>query len=81
MQQASQQVTTINSLTGDVTYVAGYSGTTIITASAAGCNGPKTATHTVTVTATVGTPVFSLGATSTRCQAAGYSNIYCHCDN
>jgi len=62
---------TINSTTGDVTYVAGYSGTTIITASAAGCNGPLTATHTVTVTPTVGTPVFTLGATSTRCQAAG----------
>ena len=61
----------INSSTGDVTYAAGWSGTTIITASAAGCNGPKTSNHTVTVTATVGTPVFTLGATSTRCQAAG----------
>ena len=62
---------TIDAASGDVTYVAGYSGTTIITASAAGCNGTKTATHTVTVTATVGTPIFTLGATSTRCQAAG----------
>ncbi|MBA4410527.1 MAG: hypothetical protein C0397_14030 [Odoribacter sp.] len=35
--------------TGAVTYAAGWSGTTTITASAAGCNGPKTATHTVTV--------------------------------
>ena len=61
---------TINSSTGDVTYVAGWSGTSTITASAAGCNGPRTATHTVTVTPTVGTPVFTLGATSTRCQAA-----------
>ena len=60
----------INSSTGDVTYAAGWSGTTIITASAAGCNGPKTSTHTVTVTATVGTPVFTLGATSTRCQGS-----------
>jgi uncharacterized repeat protein (TIGR01451 family) len=62
---------TINSSTGDVTFAAGWSGTTTITASAAGCNGPKTATHIVTVTPTVGTPVFALGATSVRCQAAG----------
>ncbi|MBK8608723.1 MAG: T9SS type A sorting domain-containing protein [Chitinophagaceae bacterium] len=60
----------INASTGLVTYAAGWSGTTIITASAAGCNGPKTATHTVTITPTVGTPVFVLGATSTRCQGA-----------
>ncbi|MCM0664802.1 gliding motility-associated C-terminal domain-containing protein [Flavobacterium tyrosinilyticum] len=39
---------TINSTTGAVTYVAGWSGTTTITASAAGCNGPVTTTHTVT---------------------------------
>jgi len=62
---------TINASTGDVTYVAGWSGTSIITASAAGCGGPSTATHTVTVTPTVGTPTFTLGATSTRCQGAG----------
>src|SRR5258706_6886874 len=59
---------TINASTGDVTYVAGWSGTTTITATAAGCNGPKTATHTVTVNGFVGTPVFVLGASSTRCQ-------------
>ena len=63
----------INSATGEVTYAAGWSGTTVITASAAGCGGPKTATHTVTITPTVGTPVFSLGATSTRCQ--GNANV------
>ena len=57
--------------TGALTYAAGWSGTSIITASAAGCNGPKTAIHTVTITPTVGTPVFTLGATSTRCQGAG----------
>ena len=57
--------------TGAVTYVAGWSGTSTITASAAGCNGPKTATHTVTITPTVGTPVFTSGVTSTRCQGAG----------
>jgi Bacterial Ig domain len=61
----------IVSTTGVVTWTAGFSGTATITASAAGCNGPKTATHTVTVTPTVGTPVFTLGATSTRCQGAG----------
>ncbi|MBK7434521.1 MAG: hypothetical protein IPI66_11910 [Chitinophagaceae bacterium] len=61
----------INTATGEVTFVAGWSGTSIITASAAGCSGPKTATHTVTITPTVGTPSFTLGATSTRCQGAG----------
>ena len=61
----------INTTTGEVTYAASWSGTTTITASATGCGGPKTANHTVTVTPTVGTPVFTLGATSTRCQAAG----------
>ena len=60
----------IVSTTGNVTFVAGWSGTSVITASAAGCNGPASAIQTVTVTATVGTPVFSLGATSTRCQGA-----------
>ena len=61
----------INAATGAVTYVAGWSGTSIITATAAGCNGPQTATHTVTINPTVGTPVFTLGASSTRCQGAG----------
>ncbi|NEW82363.1 MAG: hypothetical protein GZ094_08365 [Mariniphaga sp.] len=57
--------------TGAVTYVAGWSGTSVITVSAAGCNGPKIATHTVTITPTVGTPVFTLSATSNRCRGAG----------
>ncbi|MEP7164571.1 MAG: Ig-like domain-containing protein [Ferruginibacter sp.] len=61
----------INAASGDLNYGAGWSGTSVITASATGCNGPITATHTVTVTPTVGTPAFSLGNTSTRCQAAG----------
>ncbi len=65
---------TINASTGDVTYVAGWTGSTTITATATGCSGPKTATHTVTITPTVGTPVFSLGATTTRCQSAGTVN-------
>jgi len=61
----------IISTTGNVAFAAGWSGTSAITASAAGCNGPLSATHTVTITATVGTPVFSLGATSIRCQGGG----------
>ena len=61
----------INSSTGLVTYAASWSGTTTVTATAAGCNGPKTNFHTVTITANVGNPVFTLGATSTRCQGAG----------
>jgi hypothetical protein len=35
--------------TGAVTYVATWNGTSIITASASGCNGPMTANHTVTI--------------------------------
>ncbi len=42
---------TINASTGAVTYVAGWSGTSTITATAAGCT-PMTATHTVTTSAT-----------------------------
>ncbi len=61
----------INSTTGDVTYDASWSGTSVITATATGCGGPKTANHTVTITPSVGTPVFSSGATSTRCQGTG----------
>jgi len=62
---------TINSFTGAVIYVGTWSGTSSITASAAGCNGPKTTIHIVTITPTVGTPVFTLGTTSSRCQGAG----------
>ena len=40
---------TINATTGNVTYTATWSGTSVITVSAAGCGGPKTATHTVTI--------------------------------
>ncbi|MBK9486069.1 MAG: T9SS type A sorting domain-containing protein [Chitinophagaceae bacterium] len=62
---------TINSLTGVVLFEAGWSGITTITATAYGCNGPTSAVHTVTITPTVGTPVFTLGETSTRCQGTG----------
>jgi gliding motility-associated-like protein len=39
----------IDAVTGEVTFIALWSGTTTITASAAGCNGPATANHDVTV--------------------------------
>ena len=60
----------INATSGIVTWSSSYSGTATITATAAGCNGPTSATHTVTITPTVGTPVFDLGSSSTRCKAA-----------
>lgn len=62
---------TINAATGQVTYTAGWTGTSIISATATGCNGPTNANHTVTITPSVGTPIFILGASSTRCQGAG----------
>ncbi len=62
---------TINSATGEVTYDPTFVGTSIVTATASGCAGPLTATHTVTVNANVGTVSFTLGATSQRCSAAG----------
>ena len=62
---------TIDASTGEVTYVGGYAGTSIITATATGCGAPRTANHTVTVTPGVATPSFSSGATSSRCQAGG----------
>ena len=56
----------ISTITGTVTYAAGWAGASTITATATGCNGPTTAIHSVTITPTVGTPVFTLGATSSR---------------
>ena len=61
---------TINSTTGVVTFSAAWSGTSTITATAVGCNGPRTANHIITTTSTVGTPVFDLGSNSSRCQEA-----------
>ena len=72
---------TINAVTGTVTYVAGWSGTSIITAEAEGCNGPKLSTHTVTITPTVGTPVFSLGAMTVRCQGASTQTFTANATN
>ncbi len=62
---------TINAGTGQVTYLAGWTGISIITATASGCNGPTIASHTETITQTVGTPIFNLGPTSTRCLGPG----------
>jgi hypothetical protein len=63
---------TIDVSTGVVDWSASFSGTATITASATGCNGPKSANRSVTVTATVGNPSFSSGAT-TVCQDASSS--------
>ena len=59
---------TIDPATGAVTYVAGWTSNSTITATATGCNGPVVATHTVTVTPNVTVPVFTLGASSIRCK-------------
>ncbi len=58
----------INNVTGVVAYAAGWSGTTIITATAQGCNGPALSTFTVTTTPTVGTPIFVTVGSLVRCQ-------------
>src|SRR5659263_48104 len=61
-----------NGNTGTVTWATGFSGIATVRVTANGCNGSSTpASTTVTVTPTVGTPVFTLGSTSTRCQGAG----------
>jgi len=46
-----------------VTYSAGWSGMSVITATATGCNGPSTATATVTINPTVSTPGAITGTT------------------
>ena len=61
---------TINATTGAVNFVAGWSGTTIITATAQGCAGPKTSTHTINFTPAASTPVFS-SYENLRCSGAG----------
>src|SRR5207237_6846320 len=42
-----------------------------VSATADGCNGPITAIHKITITPTVGAPVFILGVSSSRCQGTG----------
>ena len=61
---------TINASTGVVTYVATWNGPSTITASAAGCSGPRTATHTVTVKAIPVTSVIT-GNQTPNCSAIG----------
>ena len=58
----------INSSTGAVSYSAGWNGTSTITASASGCGGPATSTHTVTT----GT-IPSVSATTTYTCVGGSS--------
>jgi hypothetical protein len=55
---------TINATTGEVSYDAGWTGTSVITVSAAGCSGPLTATHTVTI---MPSPTVSIAATPNVC--------------
>jgi len=43
---------TVDAVSGQVTYVAGWNGTSIITVNATGCNGPAIAAHSATVTST-----------------------------
>ena len=64
----------INPVTGAVTYVPSWSGLSVITATATGCNGPRSANHNVTVNPPVGIPVFASGASSTRCQGTGLAS-------
>jgi uncharacterized repeat protein (TIGR01451 family) len=60
---------TIDPATGEVTYTAAWSGTSTISVSAAGCGGPRTSSHTVTILPAVETPVFAAGSNSRRCRA------------
>jgi len=57
----------INPVTGEVTFVSGWSGTSVITSSATGCGGPKTSQHTVTINPTpiiTGTLTVCVGSTT-----------------
>lgn len=62
---------TIDAATGVVTYNASWSGTAVITATATGGCGIPEAQHTVTVTASVGVPVFGGDLSAQRCSGAG----------
>jgi len=58
---------TIDPATGQVTYDAAWTGTSVITVTAQGCGGPLTASHTVTIAPVVGTPIFLSGPVSYVC--------------
>jgi hypothetical protein len=61
---------TIGTSSGIMNWNAAFSGTATITASAAGCAGPKTADRIVTVTPTVGTPSTPSPEGTTICQGS-----------
>jgi len=62
----------IDATTGVMSWANGFSGNVNMQVTANGCNGPSSQIiKTVTVTPTVGIPVFSLGATSIYCKGAG----------
>lgn len=61
---------TINAATGAVTFVQAWVGNSVITATAEGCAGPKSANHAVTTTVGVTIPVFQDGESSNRCKEA-----------
>ena len=60
----------IDGPTGTVTFLAGWTGTSIIEVTAEGCGTKQIVTHTNITNPQVSTPVFSSGSTSTRCQGA-----------
>jgi len=61
----------INPATGVMTWANGFFGTVTIQVYATGCNLPSAQViHEVTVSPSVGTPVFALGSSSTICQGA-----------
>lgn len=62
----------IVSSSGDVVYTASWNGTTVVTASATGCNGPLTATHTVKVNPT---PAVNVPSNQTYCSGVTTSAI------
>ena len=58
---------TINSSTGEVTYVSSWTDTATITVTATGCQGPTTANHIAITRDSISTPEFIEGTTSGRC--------------
>lgn len=65
----------INSTTGEVTFIAGWTGESAITATASGCGGPTTATHVVTTQEAFSDLAFDLGSESGVCPG-GSVNTY-----
>jgi hypothetical protein len=62
----------IGATTGLMTWANGFFGTVNIQVTANGCNGPSPMViRTVVITPSVGTPIFTLGGSTTRCQGPG----------